>query len=106
MPIAMPAADIQIVVSAPERIARTSAKLKGSELRREAHRQVPGLAEPLLLQRRHRSAGLLLGDELVQELEQVGIALGDSPRGIRLSRHRLAELEDTRLLAHQRLQVD
>src|ERR1700731_4299917 len=79
-PSAIPAADSRSVVSAPLKIDSTSAELMArSELRRERHRQVEGLAELLLLQSCPGTVGFLLDDQVVYVPEQVGIALLDRP---------------------------
>src|SRR5579859_6263061 len=90
----------------PAFMTNRSRRLQPSEFRLEGNRQIrKRLAEPLLLKLGKPAAGLLLGDELVEEGEQFLAVLGDGPGRERRARDGLADLED-RLFGDQRLQVD
>src|SRR3954471_17842720 len=82
-PIRMPISDSVTVTTAPCRMAAMSPPLMSeqlpcdrSELRLERHREIREcLSEPLLLQFGEAAGFLLLGDEAVQEFQQVLVAL-------------------------------
>src|ERR1700692_4795163 len=80
---------------------------QSSELWLDRHRQVgERFPEPLLLQLGKPSVFLLLGDESVEVVQQILVALGDRPSREGWPRYRLSELEDGGLLGDECVEVD
>src|ERR1700685_420188 len=78
-----------------------------SELGIPLHRQTrERFPEPLLLQFRETAGFLLLGNEAVQEIEKLGIALGNGPGRVRLAGDGLPQFKYAGFFSYHRLQVD
>src|SRR3984957_9731535 len=78
-----------------------------SELWLERHWQIgERFPEPLLLQLGKPAVFLLLGDESVEVVQQILVALGDRPGREGWPRHRLSELEHGGLLGNECVEVD